>query len=55
MLTADEAAARLRISVSTLRYLRQEDRFARATKVGRRLFWDERDLDAWLEAQKEPA
>lgn len=54
MLTADEAAARLRISVSTLRYLRQEDRFARATKIGRRLFWDERDLDAWLEAQKEP-
>jgi hypothetical protein len=46
---------RLRISVYTLRYLRQEGRFAPAVKIGRRLFWEEKDLDSWLIDQKEPA
>lgn len=55
LLSVDEAAARLRISPCTLRYLRQEGRFAPALKVGRRLFWDEADLELWLENQKEPA
>jgi excisionase family DNA binding protein len=55
LLSVDEAAARLRISACTLRYLRQEGRFAPAMKVGRRLFWDEADLEAWLERQKESA
>jgi predicted DNA-binding transcriptional regulator AlpA len=41
--------------VHTVRYLRQEGRFARATKVGRRLFWDEHEIDEWLERQKETA
>lgn len=54
LLSVDEAAARLRISVCTLRYLRQEGRFAPAIKIGRRLFWDESDLETWLEHQKEP-
>ena len=55
LLSVDEAAARLRISVYTLRYLRQEHRFAPAIRVGRRLFWTETDLDEWLDAQREPA
>lgn len=55
LLDVDEAAARLRISVYTLRYLRQEGRFAPATKVGRRLFWTEADLESWLTEQREPA
>jgi DNA-binding transcriptional MerR regulator len=38
LLPVDEAAEQLCISVCTLRYLRQEGRFAPATKVGRRSF-----------------
>ena len=44
---------RLRVSVLTVRWLRQEGRFTPAIKVGRRLMWDIRDVDAWLEAQRE--
>ncbi len=43
----------LRVSVPTVRWLRQEGRFAPAIKVGRRLVWDARDVDAWLKAQRE--
>ena len=43
----------LRVSVPTVRWLRQEGRFAPAIKVGRRLMWDARDVDAWLKAQRE--
>lgn len=53
LLSVDEAAERLHISVTTLRYLRIEGRFAPAIKVGRRLFWTEADLEAWLERQRE--
>ena len=35
LLSVNEAAERLRISVYTLRYLRQEGRFAPAVKIGR--------------------
>jgi excisionase family DNA binding protein len=53
LLTIEEVAARLRVSVLTVRWLRQEGRFAPAIKVGRRLMWDVRDVDAWLKAQRE--
>ena len=53
LLTIEEVAARLRVSVPTVRWLRQEDRFTPAIKVGRRLMWDARDVDAWLKAQRE--
>jgi len=53
LLTIEEVADRLRVSVLTVRWLRQEGRFAPATKVGRRLMWDARDVAAWLEAQRE--
>ncbi len=53
LLTFEEVAARLRVSVPTVRWLRQEGRFTPAIKVGRRLMWDARDVDAWLKAQRE--
>jgi excisionase family DNA binding protein len=53
LLTIEEVAERLRVSVPTVRWLRQERRFMPAIKVGRRLMWDARDVDAWLKAQRE--
>jgi excisionase family DNA binding protein len=53
LLTIEEVADRLRVSVLTVRWLRQEGRFAPAIRVGRRLVWDARDVAAWLEAQRE--
>jgi excisionase family DNA binding protein len=53
LLTIEEVAERLRVSVPTVRWLRQEGRFMPAIKVGRRLMWDARDVDAWLKAQRE--
>jgi excisionase family DNA binding protein len=53
LLTIEEVAKRLRVSVLTVRWLRQEGRFAPAIKVGRRLMWDADDVAAWLEAQRE--
>lgn len=49
----DEVAQYLRVPVLTVRWLRQEGRFAPAIKVGRRLVWDARDITAWLDAQRE--
>jgi excisionase family DNA binding protein len=54
LLTIEEVAERLRVSVLTVRWLRQDGRFAPAIKVGRRLVWDARDVAAWLESQREP-
>jgi excisionase family DNA binding protein len=53
LLTIEEVAERLRVSVLTVRWLRQEGRFAPAIKVGRRLVWDARDVGAWPESQRE--
>jgi excisionase family DNA binding protein len=53
LLTIEEVADRLRVSVPTVRWLRQEGRFAPAIRVGRRLVWDARDVDAWLDSQRE--
>jgi excisionase family DNA binding protein len=53
LLTIEEVAERLRVSVLTVRWLRQEGRFAPAIRVGRRLVWDARDVAAWLEARRE--
>jgi len=53
LLTIEEVAERLRVSVLTVRWLRQEGRFVPAIKVGRRLVWDARDVAAWLESQRE--
>ncbi len=53
LLTIEEVADRLRVSVPTVRWLRQEGRFVPAIRVGRRLVWDARDVDAWLDSQRE--
>lgn len=53
LLTIDEVADRLRVPVLTVRWLRQEGRFAPAIRVGRRLVWEASDIDAWLEQQRE--
>lgn len=55
LLTITEVAERLRVPVLTVRWLRQEGRFAPAIKVGRRLLWDSRDVEAWLDRQRERA
>jgi excisionase family DNA binding protein len=52
-LTIEEVAQCLRLSVPTVRWLRQEGRFAPAIRVGRRLLWDEAALDVWLESNRE--
>ena len=53
LLTIEEVAERLRVTVPTVRWLRQAGRFMPAIKIGRRLMWDTRDVAAWLEAQRE--
>ena len=55
LMTINEVAERLRVPVLTIRWLRQEGRFAPAIKVGRRLFWQIRDIEAWIDAQREDA
>lgn len=55
LLTMDEVATRLGVPVPTLRWLRQEGRFAPAIKIGRRLRWDVADIDLWLTDQREDA
>lgn len=52
LMTITEVADELRVSVPTVRWLRQEGRFAPAVKVGRRLVW-EREVSAWIEQQRE--
>jgi excisionase family DNA binding protein len=53
LLTIEEVADYLRVPVLTVRWLRQDGRFAPAIKVGRRLVWDVRDVVAWVESNRE--
>ncbi len=53
LLTIEEVARYLKVPPLTVRWLRQEGRFAPAIKVGRRLLWDRRDVNAWLDGQRE--
>lgn len=55
LMTIDEVADYLRVPVLTLRWLRQEGRFAPAVKVGRRLLWEESAVNAWVEQNREHA
>jgi excisionase family DNA binding protein len=54
-MTIDEVAEYLRCPVETVKWLRQEGRFAPAVKVGRRLAWKESAIVAWVESQVEGA
>jgi hypothetical protein len=51
----EDVANFLRVPVLTIRWLRQEGRFAPAIKVGKRLVWEADDVRAWAEAQREAA
>lgn len=53
LMTITEVADELRVSVPTVRWLRQEGRFAPAVKVGRRLVWDRDELLRWIDRQRE--
>lgn len=53
LLTIDEVAAHLRVPADTVRWLRQEGRFAPAVKVGRRLAWERSSLVAWVASHRE--
>ncbi|MCW2760146.1 MAG: hypothetical protein JWR85_347 [Marmoricola sp.] len=53
LMTIDEVAEYLRVPVETIRWLRQEGRFAPAVRVGRRLVWEESAIAGWAEAQRE--
>jgi excisionase family DNA binding protein len=54
LMTIEEVAEYLRVPVLTIRWLRQEGRFAPAVKVGRRLLWEESAVNRWVEANREP-
>jgi len=53
LMTIDEVAAELRVSVPTVRWLRQEGRFAPAVRVGRRLVWDRDAIMTWINEHRE--
>lgn len=54
-MTIGEVARSLRVSVLTVRWLRQEGRFAPAIKIGRRVVWVEAEVLAWIERNRESA
>lgn len=53
LMTIEEVAEHLRVPVLTIRWLRQEGRFAPAVKVGRRLLWEESVVNDWVDANRE--
>ena len=55
LLTIDEVAEYLRVPALTIRWLRQEGRFAPAVKVGRRLAWERSAVIAWVTEHRESA
>lgn len=55
LMTIEEVAEYCRVSVLTIRWLRQDGRFVPAIKIGRRLMFDADDVEAWLSAQREVA
>ncbi len=52
LLTINEAAEALRAPVATLRYWRQKGEGPPAFKVGKRLVYRERDVQAWVEERR---
>jgi excisionase family DNA binding protein len=55
LMTIEEVAEYLRCPVTTIRWLRQDGRFAPYIKMGRHLMWREKTLLAWLESVEERA
>jgi excisionase family DNA binding protein len=52
-LTTYEVAELLRTSPETVRYWRHIGKGPRSWKAGRRVLYDRRDLEAWIEAARE--
>ena len=55
LLTPDEAAARVRLSPSTLSKMRGRGDGPRYVKIGRLVAYDVLDIDAWIEDRKRSA
>jgi excisionase family DNA binding protein len=53
LLTITEAAALLRTPVATLRWWRHQGTGPASFRIGRRVFYRRRDLEAWIAAQHE--
>lgn len=51
--TLDEVAAYLRKSPSQMRWMRHNHTGPRSAKIGGRVMYRQRDVDAWLDAQFE--
>jgi predicted DNA-binding transcriptional regulator AlpA len=51
LLTIDEVSTLLRVPVATLRYWRHIGKGPRSFKMGRRVFYRESDVLAWLDEQ----
>lgn len=55
LLTMEEAAQATRLSVNTLRWMRQQGKGPKSGKLGKRVYYRERDLQEWIDAQFAPA
>lgn len=53
LLTIEDVAARLAVSVGCVRAWRMKGEGPPAIRVGSSLRWAERDLEAWLESRRE--
>jgi predicted DNA-binding transcriptional regulator AlpA len=51
LLTMEEAAERLRTPISTLRFWRNRSTGPRSARLGRRIFYRESEVAAWVEQQ----
>lgn len=51
LLTIEEAAEQTRLSINTLRWMRRQGTGPKSGKLGKRIFFRQSDLDAWIDAQ----
>lgn len=51
-LTTNDVAALLRAAPETVRYWRHKGTGPASFKVGRRVLYDQADVEAWIEAQR---
>lgn len=51
LLTAEEAAERMRVPIGTLRHWVLTDKAPPSARIGRRRYWLASDCDEWIEAQ----
>lgn len=51
LMTLAEVAEMTRLSENTIRWLRHNQAFPEAGKLGRRLFWRREQIESWINAQ----